>query len=56
MIKTKTAYKYENYFKDLYKFFQMWTNVTATLQTGVFTNIMNIRNINIKPYNDPNLE
>ena len=53
MIRNKSAYKCEKMFKGPYENFQTWTNRTVTLQTGVVTTRLNIRQI--KPYTNHNI-
>ena len=54
MTKMRSAYKYETLFRGPYDFFQTWKNGAVTLQTGLVTHKINIRNI--KPYNDSDVE
>ena len=54
MTNIRSAYKYKTSFSGPYNVFQAWKNGTVTLQTGVVTHRINIRNIN--PYNDANVE
>ena len=54
LIKNRSAYRYENLFRCLYKIIQTWTNGTATLRAGEIRHRINIRNI--KTYNDADIE
>ena len=54
MTKMRSAYKYETPFRGPYEIFRTQANRTVTLQTGAFTQRINIRSI--KPYNDADVE